>query len=151
MSLSSCERVVEINDPVPQTNVFCNVEDQLEGVWSTDSVVVVTSIDSLDSNIINPNPGIVYRMEVECGAEKLFELSYTGFHNVTTLDVSSENFESVNDILFAYDPFDETNDTSNAGFRMPYQFENDTTLNCTIRQRLNADQRSVYYLYFKKV
>lgn len=148
---ASCKRIVEVEDPVPQEVVFCAVEDAFLGDWRTDSVWVVTEVDTLDSLIENKQPGIFYDLTVDCGSQKQLLLSYTGFHNITTVDVRSSNFETSGGRVLTYDPFDEEQAPSNAGFEMPYEFINDTLMNCTIRQELGNNQRSTYYLFFQAI
>ena len=148
---ASCKKIVEVEDPAPLEIVFCSVGDELKGQWITDSVWVITEVDTLDSLIENRSPGVFYEMSVECGEKKEFLLTYTGFHNITTVDVRSSNYETVGNAIFAYDPFSASQDTAEAGFRMPFQFLNDTLVNCTLRQDLGRNQRSAYYLFFRAV
>ncbi len=151
LTLLSCERVVDVQDPVPEEVVYCFADEVLIGDWRTDSVWIITEVDTLDSLIENRQPGFFYDLSVNCGDQKELLLTYTGFHNLTTVDVRSTNYESSDSTLFAYDQFEDQQDTSKASFRMPFTIVNDTLMNCTLKQDLGNGQLSTYFLFFKSI
>lgn len=144
---SACKRIVEIEDTLPIEVNYCQVETELTGSWLSDSVHIITTIDTVDSLIADFDPTLFYEVDVTCDATKSFLVSYTNFAGVRTEDVNSTNFISDNGTIYALNPFDQVADTNTAGFRMRYVFVNDSQVNFFWTQQPNPHQLTRYTLF----
>lgn len=147
---SACKRIVEIEDTLPVEINYCQVEPALQGLWITDSVHIITNIDTIDSLVADYNPTLFYEIDITCDEIKSFIVSYTNFAGVRTEDVNSSNFISENDVIYALSPFDQEADTNTAGFRMRYVILNDTQVNFSWLQKPNPHQLTRYLLFATK-
>ena len=146
----ACERVVEIEERAPSPVEYCSVDTEMIGSWTSDSVQIITEVDTIDSSIVNVSPTLFYDLFVACDDQKELVLSYTNFAGVKTEDVRSSNFESFADRLYAYNAFDSVGDTLIAGFKMRFAFRSDSLCDVVFTQEPNPGQRSTYFLFLKR-
>lgn len=149
--VAACERQVEIIDPYPVPVVHCSMDGSLEGFWLSDSVHIITHVDTSDSVIINTRPTLYYQLRLRCGADTLFALDYVNFSGVVTREVYSTNFTYVDSVFFVFGRYDAESDTTKAQFRMPVTATSDTTIACSYHQRLNSGERSLIKFWLRRV
>ena len=148
--LIGCEKVVDIKEITPSEVEYCNLEDDVEGSWVSDSVHVVSIIDTVDSITENKEPTLTYYLDVKCAQEKIFRLSYITFAGVETEDVRSTNFEEANGRFYVYNQLDSLQDTLSAPFVMNYVFDTNERIIATIVQNPNAFQQTTYTLFLRR-
>ncbi len=148
--LNGCEKVVDIKQISPSEVEYCNLEDDVEGSWVSDSVHVVSIIDTVDSITENKEPTLTYYLDVKCAQEKTFRLSYITFAGVETEDVRSTNFEEANGRFYVYNQLDSLQDTSSAPFVMNYVFVTNDRITATMVQNPNAFQQTTYTLFLRR-
>lgn len=148
--LLGCEKIVEIEDPLPTPVEQCDVSAVRAGRWLTDSVHIQTYIDSLDSTIINRNPAFYYLLNVQCDSVKLFELTYVNYSGVASREVRSTNFSMIDNAFYIFGEQNQQRDSADAEFILNAIETSDSTLIANYKTELNKDQRSTYTLYFRK-
>lgn len=146
----ACEKVVEIKEIAPQEVVYCSVQNDVQGSWISDSVHVVSIIDTVDSITEDKAPTLTYFLDVKCAAETSFRLSYVTFAGVQTEDVRSTNFEEANGRFYVYNQLDSLQDTSLAPFVMDYIFDSNDRIRATMVQNPNAFQQTTYTLFLRR-
>jgi hypothetical protein len=145
-----CERVVDIQETAPEVVEYCDLAPELEGLWLSDSVHIRTEVDTIDSVMEERNPTVSYAIEMGCMDTSRFLLSYTNFAGVRTEDVRSSNFQAGNGMIYVFNAFDASADTSAAGFDMRYELEIDTSGVFRFEQMPNPNQKTSYTLYMRK-
>ncbi len=148
--LMSCQRIVEIETPFPEKARFCSVSDDLIGLWQSDSVWVLTKIDSLDSIVINTRPTFYYELNVQCDQDTVFDLKYINYSGVVSREVYSINYESNDSVFLIYDELDFDREPASATFLMPYEHTSDSSFRASYLQDLNADQRTEIILWMRR-
>lgn len=152
ITLVGCNRIVEIENPYPTLIEFCSVDDSLKGYWQSDSVRIVTEVDTLDSLIVDPRPTVFYDLTVRCEeGDERFLLEYINYAGVVTREVYSTNYESGASAFYIYDALTEVTDTSKAEFILRFESTSDSTMTAQYFEELGQGQRSWYWLYFRKV
>jgi hypothetical protein len=146
----ACEKVVDIKEIAPTEVVFCNLNSDVEGSWVSDSVHVVSVIDTVDSITEDKAPTLTYFLDVKCAAETSFRLSYVTFAGVETEDVRSTNFEEANGRFYVYNQLDSLQDTSSAPFVLDYVFDSNERITATMVQNPNAFQQTTYTLFLRR-
>lgn len=146
----ACERVVDIQETDPELIAYCDTEPTLLGSWFSDSVHIVTSVDTIDSLIINRRPTLSYTLDINCGDSSLFLLSYTNFAGVRTDDIHSGNFTAQSGQIYVFNAFDAEADTNTAGFHARYSLSNDSLGVFRFQQQPNPGQLTRYTLFMKK-
>jgi hypothetical protein len=145
-----CEKIVEIEDPLPTPVEQCAVGADRTGRWISDSVHIQTEIDSLDSIMVNDNPAFYYLLNVRCDSVKLFELNYVNFSGVTSREVSSTNYSLIDNAYYIFGEQSQKRDSADAEFVISTIETSDSTLIANYKSELNKDQRSTYTIYFRK-
>lgn len=148
---AGCKKIVDIQDPLPVPVEFCSVSEDLTGRWQSDSVWILTEVDTLDSLIFNPRPTVYYDLWVNCADQKEFLLQYTNYGGVVTRDVFSTNYESGDAAFYVYDHRQEIRDTAQAGFVLRFEHTSDSTMTARYFEELGQGQRSRYWLFFRKI
>lgn len=146
----SCKRIVEIENPYPKEASICQVDPDLLGQWQSDSVWILTEVDSLDTTIINRRPTYYYNLTVACSDDTAFNLQYVNYSGVVSREVFSKNFESTDSTFLIYDAFEEDPAPEKATFIMKYFPTSDSTFSASYAQTLNADQRSEIRLWMRR-
>jgi len=149
-AIVACEKVVEIKEIKPQEVVYCNLESDVQGAWVSDSVHVVSAIDTVDSIVENKAPTLTYFLNVQCASETSFRLSYVTFAGVETEDVRSTNFEEANGRFYVFKQLDSLQDTALAPFILDYKFEDQNRIVATMVQNPNAVQTTTYTLFLRR-
>lgn len=145
----SCEKVVDIKDLSPKEVAHCQLMPELEGRWISDSVHVLTTVDTIDSAIINKQPTMTYILDLECSSRPLFQLWYINFAGVVTDDVRSTNYTSNESAFFIFTQLDSLRDTTHAGFRLSYWQITDSTLLAQYSKQSNPHQQTNYKLFLR--
>lgn len=148
LPLAACERQVEIENPYPIKAKYCQVNDTLLGNWGSDSVWVVTQVDSLDSIIINTRPTYFYDLKVKCDEDTNFLLEYINYGGVVTREFYSNNFGSSDTSILLYDELDF--DRNTPSYEINYDFSSDSAMLLNYFQQLNSDQRTEIFVWLKR-
>lgn len=144
--LLACEKEVQINDPYPSEATYCSVPDELEGEWLSDSIGIQTSVDTIDSTIVEQNPSVFYYLNVGCGETGSFTLSYYNYAGVETVDIDSKNFEADNGTIWIYSPLDSTRSRDEAEGQIQYSISNGQLL-LEFSQEPNEGQVTDYSVF----
>lgn len=144
-----CKRAVEFEDPTPVEVTDCESSDWLHGLWISDSVWITTEVDTLDSLIVNRNPGITYVLEVLCNDTATnLDLIYVSNAGVQTLDVRSSNFNALDTAIRVFGQLDSLRE--NPEFIIQVNETSDSTFTGTFNSDLGNGQRSNYQLFLRK-
>lgn len=146
----ACEKVVDIKDLTPKEVVSCSLDQDIEGMWISDSVHIVSVIDTVDSVSEDKSPTLTYYLNVKCDEEKAFRLSYITFAGVETEDVRSTNYEALNNRFYVYNQLDSIRDTAAAPFVLDYYFADSNRITASMVQLPNAFQRTAYTIFFRR-
>lgn len=145
---AACERIVDIENPVPTEVRYCEMDPGLEGLWQSDSVWIGTSTDSTDTVHLNRRPAVYYTCLMACDEDTSFRLWSINFSGVKTLQHAASNFTAIEPFVKLYDPFDEDRDS--ASFVMLMQRDTDSTLHWSFSNRLNDGQVTYTDIWMKK-
>ena len=145
-----CERIVEIETPYPEKAKYCQIDNQLQGHWQSDSIWILTKVDSLDSTFLNKRPTYYYDLFVDCEQDTHFFVNYTNYGGAVTSEVISQNFMATDSSIFVFDEFELNRDVENATLVLKRDIISDSTFLSTHEQDLNADQRTTTLVWFKK-
>lgn len=145
--IAACEREVTVENPYPPKARFCHMSDTLSGRWQSDSVWVITRIDSLDTTITDTRPTVFYDMDARCGADTLFRLQYTNYSGVTTREFHSHNFATHDSAILLYGELDFDRDAPS--YEIHYHVTSDTTLTLSYKQNLNSGQHTETWVWLK--
>lgn len=148
---TACKRIVDIEKPYPVKAKYCHVNDNLLGHWQSDSVWVLTHVDSLDSTIINKRPTYYYDLLMACDNDTTLLLNYINYSGVVTREVYSQNFETTDSSILVFDEFETKPIPENATLNLKTQIFSDTTFSTSFQQKLNKDQQTTTQVWFKKV
>ncbi|MBT3647403.1 MAG: hypothetical protein HN542_04090 [Flavobacteriales bacterium] len=144
LSFTSCEKQVDINDPYPIEVEYCLVNDNLLGEWISDSIRIVTDVDTLDSLIVEEGPALFYYLNITCGEPGSLMLSYFNYAGVETVDISSTNFEANEGSIRVYNAADTQH--QNPEGVIEYQLS-DGLLTLEFSQNPNAGQQTDYTIF----
>lgn len=149
LTIVACKRVVEFEDPTPIEVTDCQSSDWLQGLWVSDSVWISTEVDTLDSLIINRNPGITYVLELLCNdTATSLDLIYVSNAGVQTLDVRSSNFDALDTAIRVFGQLDSLRE--NPEFVIQVDKTGDSTFTGTFNSDLGNGQNSKYQLFLRK-
>ena len=150
LGMIGCKPVVEIEDPFPQEQFYCNSTDYFLGQWISDSVWITTTIDSFpDTVIVNKTPGLTYLLDIDCEeSQKLYHMRYFNGSGVQTRDVYSTNYEQRSDSVLIFGQTDSMR--IEAEFVLKTTSTTDTTFEMSYSRDLGAGQQSSFQIFFGK-
>jgi hypothetical protein len=151
IAFPACQRVVEIESPFPTKVRYCETEEQMLGQWYSDSVWIETTVDTLDSIVVNKSPTMIYLLTASCSEDTAFLVEYFNYAGVLTQEVFSTHFRAVEEGYFVFNALDEGHDTTLAEFRLGTDLTSDTTMTASFAKSLGSGQQSAYTLFLHKV
>ena len=140
----SCEKQVDINDPYPIDQAYCEVDEELEGEWISDSVSIVTEVDTVDTLIVEDGATIIYYLNISCGETPSLSLFYYNYAVVETTDISSSNFEASDGTIQIFNAVDSLR--QNADGMIEYAIDGGL-LTLNFSQFPNSGQRTDYSIF----
>jgi len=147
---TACKKRVELRPTEPDYVVSCSSPKELLGTWRSDSVHIITEVDSIDSLIVDRFPTLLYSMQIHCDEDSLFLLTYRNFSGGRTEVVRSTHYEVNSAGAYVYDPLDEVSDTSEAEFILRWTPEGDSLLDARWVENPNTSQRTETLIFFRK-
>ena len=146
--LFSCEKTVEINNPYPVGEEYCVAETQLTGEWISDSVLIQTDVDTIDSTISEAAPTVIYYLTIACDESSSLILRYYNYAGVETVDINSSNFEAQDGVIRIFNPADTQH--QNVEGELTYSLDNDV-LELSFSQTPNEGQVTNYRVYMSRL